>query len=114
MKQAIQLANLNEAEKRTLLNLDYISPPAPPSAVAASSDKKGVFSSIFRGKTVKHAPTVEGEYADTRHVTQLKLLTEQLIANELPLDKFQAMGPAVSAASKVEAKSVRKFGGNSR
>ena len=92
---------------------------------------------------MKHAPTPEGEYSDTRHVTQLKVLMirdrtivnvvsswilstriscmmlckvllEQFLASELPMEKFPAMGPAVASSSKGEAKSVRKFGANSR
>ena len=63
---------------------------------------------------MKHAPTPEGEYSDTRHVTQMKVLLEQFLAGELPLEKFPAMGPAIASSAKVEAKSVRKFGANSR
>ena len=75
-----------------------------------------MFSSIFRRPSVQHEPTVEGEYADTRHVTQLKVLLEQLISGELPTDRYPSMGVAatVSSETKSTAKSVRKYGANSR
>jgi hypothetical protein len=44
----------------------------------------------------------------------MKVLLEQFLAGELPLEKFPAMGPAIASSAKVEAKSVRKFGANSR
>lgn len=34
-----------------------------------------------------HYHYTTGEYADTRHVGQLKVLLEQLLSNELPTDK---------------------------
>ena len=116
VQQAIQLAKLNLNEQKTLTNFNRITPNQQTASSAAekSTDKKGMFSSIFRGKAVKHAATPEGEYADTRHVCQLKLHLESFISNELALDRFPAMGPAISSGSKVEAKSVRRFGANSR
>lgn len=74
---------------------------------------------MFKGKAApKHAPTAEGDYADTRHICRLKQLLEQLIGNELPSDKFPALGPSVGTGGggdgKGAAKSVRRFGNNSR
>jgi syntaxin-binding protein 1 len=86
---------------------------------AAQGPGKGSMFSMFKGKTAqKHAPTAEGDYADTRHICRLKQLLEQLMGGELPTDKFPALGPAVGAGAggdaKAAAKSVRRFGGNSR
>lgn len=117
VKQAIALCGLNANELKTLTNFDALmtSISGGEKKGAEKKEKGGMFSSIFRGKAVKHASTPEGEYADTRHVCQLKLLLEQFLAGELSADRFPAMGPALSTGSKAaEAKSVRKFGANSR
>lgn len=86
---------------------------------AAQGPGKGSMFSMFKGKAApKHAPTAEGDYADTRHICRLKQILEQIIANELPSDKFPALGPSVGAGGAGEgkgaAKSVRRFGNNSR
>ena len=55
--------------------------------------KTSMLSSMFRRSSVKHAPTPEGEYADTRHVGQLKVLLQQLIiTRDLPLDRYPSLG----------------------
>jgi syntaxin-binding protein 1 len=87
---------------------------APAAGSTKPSGSGGFFNSIFKGKAVKHAATVEGEYADTRHVGQMRPMLEQFITNQLPTDKFAATGPQSAASAKAEAKSVRKFGVNSR
>ena len=75
--------------------------------------------SMFKGKAApKHAATAEGDYADTRHICRLKQILEQIIAGDLPSDKFPALGPPSGAGGggdgKAAAKSVRRFGNNSR
>lgn len=114
IRQAIAAAKLPSVDQQTLTNLDKLLPAASAAAAAQAAKTGGIFSSIFKGKAQKHAPTPEGEYADTRHVCQMKTLLEQFLAGELPTDKFPATGPSVSASSKSEAKSVRKFGANSK
>eukprot|EP01038_Epipyxis_sp_PR26KG_P010661 gene10661-14317_t len=111
-KQLTQAARLNPTELQSLTNFERLL-RLPQQAAAAAPGKTGLFQSIFK-KTEKHAPTPEGEYADTRHTCQLKILLEQLINNQLPLDKFPTMGPVVSASAGSGVKSVRKFGVNSR
>lgn len=115
MRQLVQIAKLSLNEQQVLTNFEKVLPP-PGESGAIATVKGGILSSIFRGKAVKHAPTPEGEYADTRHVCQLKVLLEQQIAGDLPADKFPSMGPNVSSGgdSKAGAKSVRKFGANAR
>ena len=65
---------------------------------------------------MKHEPTAEGEYSDTRHVGQLKVLLEQLISGELPSDRYPSLGPSATVVNETKstAKSVRKSGANSR
>lgn len=112
--QAMQQAKLTGSESKAIKNFEALMTAAAATQQKEVVEKKGgILSSIFRGKAVKHASTPEGEYADTRHVCQLKVLLEQLVAGELPIDKFPAMGP-VGSASAAGAKSVRKFGANSR
>merc|ERR1719276_456804 len=110
------IAKLIGGEK-TLKNLERIihasSIPQEKEVVEKEEKKGGILSSIFRGKAVKHASTLEGEYADTRHISELKVHLEQFVAGELPIDKFPAIGPAGGTAA-AGAKSVRKFGANSR
>lgn len=85
---------------------------------AAQGPGKGSLFSMFKGKAAaKHAPTAEGDYADTRHTCRLKQLLEQLMAGELPTDKFPLIGPSAGSAGgagAAAARSVRRFGGNSR
>jgi hypothetical protein len=89
-----QAAKLSPPEQEVLVALDRIS-EVMDSYHASSSGvtaKTSMFSSIFRRPSVRHEPTPEGEYADTRHVGQLKVLLEQLLVGELPLDRYPSMG----------------------
>jgi syntaxin-binding protein 1 len=118
-RQVIQAAGLSGDEQQVLLNFDRIVTAAQGGSAASrggeAAPKTGFFSSIFRRTPVKHAATPEGEYTDTRHVPQLRVLVEQLIQGELPTDKFPSHGPPMpSKDAKPVAKSVRKFGANSR
>lgn len=119
INQVMEAARLTASEKSVITNfsrlLDHAIPTdKPEDAVAADSGKKGRIMSFFGGKAAKHDPTPEGEYADTRHSCLLKSLLEQMLAGNLPIDKFPAMGPAPANTSKSEAKSVRKFGAASK
>jgi syntaxin-binding protein 1 len=109
-------AGLTGAEQQILLNFEKIGSTLQ---TAGADKKKGNNSlmSMFRGKAApKHAATAEGDYADTRHVCRLKVLLEQLMNNELPTADFAAAGPSAGGAgeSKSAAKSVRRYGANSR
>jgi syntaxin-binding protein 1 len=111
IQQAIAAARLSPSEQLVITNFGrMMGPPEAPAAGGPDKKSGGMMSSFFGGKAAKHAPTAEGEYADTRHVCLLKSHLEQLMSNSLPLDRFPAMGPAPANASKSEAKSVRKFG----
>ncbi len=113
IRQATQAAKLPQGDQQTLSNFDKIL-NMQQQATQTAAKAGGMFSSIFKGKAPKHSATPEGEYADTRHVCQLKGFLEQFVGNELPLDKFPATGPSASSTAKSEAKSVRKFGANSK
>ena len=108
-------AGLTGAEQQILLNFEKIGSTLQ---TAATDKKKGnSLMSMFRGKAApKHAATAEGDYADTRHVCRLKVLLEQMMHNELPTADFSAAGPAAggSGDTKSAAKSVRRYGANSR
>jgi len=112
IQQAITAARLTSSEQLVISNFGRLM--GPPEMSAGPDKKSGGMMSFFGGKAAKHAPTAEGEYADTRHVCLLKSHLEQLMSNSLPVDKFPAMGPAPANASKSEAKSVRKFGAASK
>lgn len=117
-RQVIQASGLSGSEQQVLLNFEKIVSAAQSttgSAAAASQPKTGFFSALFRRTPVKHAATPEGEYTDTRHIPQLRVLVEQLIQGDLPVDKFPSHGPAMpSKDAKSTARSVRTFGANSR
>ena len=117
-RQLIQAAGLSGSEQQVLLNFDRLAIVAATSSTTTSSTtapKSGGFLSLFRRTPVKHEATPEGEYADTRHVPQLKILLEKLIQGELPIDLYPTYGPATPIKdAKAAAKSVRRFGGNSR
>lgn len=118
-RQLIQAAELTGSEQQILINFEKLIAPhlASLSAASASSTAaaKSSFFSIFRKTAVIHNPTPEGEYTDTRHIPQLRVLLEQLLQVELPLDKFPSLGPSMpSKDSKSSAKSVRKYGNNAR
>lgn len=114
VNQIFQAARLSQGDIKTVTNFERIL--ACSQIPAAAEEKKGgLFSAIFGGaKVTKHAPTPEGEYADTRHICLLKAYLAQLLAGNLPLDKFPAMGPSMTTSAKSEAKSVRKFGAASK
>ena len=107
-------AGLTGAEQQILLNFEKIGSTLQTNS--ADKKKSGIMG-MFRGKAApKHAATAEGDYADTRHVCRLKVLLEQLMNNELPTTDFAAAGPTAGGAgdSKSAAKSVRRYGANSR
>lgn len=62
------------------------------SSSSTEKAKTSMFSSMFRRESVKHKPTPEGEYADTRHGGQLRILLEQLLGGDLPFDRYPALG----------------------
>mmetsp|Transcript_16566 Transcript_16566/g.28042 ORF Transcript_16566/g.28042 Transcript_16566/m.28042 type:complete len:620 (+) Transcript_16566:138-1997(+) len=112
IQQAIAAARLSASEQLIISNFNRLL-TAPDDATAAVAAKT-VFSFFSGSKAAQHAATVEGEYADTRHVCLLKQCLEQLMNNNLPVDKFPAMGPAPANTSGSQAKSVRKFGAASK
>lgn len=106
--------NASQHDVYTFLTISYLFfDQASSSGMAA---KSSMFSSIFRRQSIVHAPTVEGEYADTRHVGQLKVLLEQLLSGDLPTDRYPSFGIAAAIVKdgKSTVKSVRKYGANSR
>ena len=109
-KQLCQSAQLTGSEQQTLLNFDRIVLPVAPTT-AKEAGKSSIFS-MFRKNVNKPPPTVEGEYTDTRYSGPLKGILEQLLASELPVDKFPSVGPHPPNAGdgKSVAKSVRKIG----
>lgn len=114
IRQAFTAAKLSPTDEQVIKNFERIlvsSAVAAAAPGAAAEEKKGgLFSSIF-GFKKKQAipPSAEGEYTDTRHICLLKGYLEQLIAGNLALDKFPAMGPTVNTGAKAEAKSARRF-----
>jgi syntaxin-binding protein 1 len=119
IRQAFAAARLSPTDEQVIKNFERI---LVSSAIAAATPgssaeekKGGIFSSIF-GFTKKQVipPSAEGEYTDTRHVCLLKGYLEQLIAGNLALDKFPAMGPTVNTSAKAEAKSARRFAATGR
>lgn len=117
-RQLIQAAKLSGPEQEVLVNLDRLSSVMNSYQTSSSGApaKVSMFSKMFRKEPVVHEATAEGEYADTRHVGQLKVLLEQLMSSELPTDRYPAMGPIAisSGEAKSTAKSVRKYTANSR
>lgn len=114
IQQAFAAARLSQSEISVISNFGRLMGPPEVTSNTQVTKAGGMMSSFFGGKAAKHAPTAEGEYADTRHVCLLKSLLEQLMSNSLPVDKFPAMGPAPANSSKSEAKSVRRFGATSK
>lgn len=113
----IQAARLTGSEQQVFVNFDRLCTATQTASAGAQGKAAGGFlSSIFRRTPQRHAPTPEGQYFDTRYVGQLKGLLEQMMNGELPTDKFLAMGPSLSSAgeAKAAARSVRKFGANTR
>jgi len=118
-RQLIQASGLSGTQQQVFMNFDRLA-AAGASSIASSgsgqAQKGGVFS-FFTRTAMKLPATAEGEYADTRHVPTLRGLLDQLMQGELPVDKFPATGPAAPGSgkdAKSAAKSVRKFGANSR
>jgi syntaxin-binding protein 1 len=114
-RQLGMAAGLSGPEQQVLTNFEKLCVTLH----AAQGPGKGSMFSMFKGKAApKHAATAEGDYADTRHICRLKQILEQIIASELPSDKFPALGPPAGAGGggdgKAAAKSVRRFGNNSR
>lgn len=111
----IQAAKLTGSEQQILINFERLLRDASMRGDAPSVSK-GIFG-IFK-KTAKAATggSSSDDYQDSRHVCTLKVLLDQLMANELPLEKFPTMGAQVPSSSSAAsaAKSVRKFNANSR
>jgi hypothetical protein len=103
--QLIRAARLTSEQQQLFLNMENLMGPldnAAQAAAAATSStaagSKGGFFSRFLGgtrKAEKIESTAEGEYTDTRHVCQLKLLLDQLCQGSLPQDKFPSTGPSL-------------------
>lgn len=115
-RRLIQAANFTGQEQQILMNFERGLGAALQSS---QSRQTGGFLSIFKGKaSVRHAATAEGEYAESRHKCRLRGLLECMLEVEgadslLPADQFGVLGPAPGSAAP-QAKSVRKFGPNSR
>eukprot|EP01035_Chromulina_nebulosa_P017345 gene17345-22892_t len=100
--------------QQVLLNFErlLVNTSSNPIKSTNASTSNSIFS-LFRKNPVKHDPTPEGEYADTRHVPLVKILTEQLITNELAVDQYPYINNTNVNNNKI-AKSVRKVGNHSR
>ena len=115
-EERMQLAvdsQLNGGEQQILRNFDRFVGSAQ-SVVADSTKSSSLLGKIFKGKsTPKHAPTPEGEYADTRHACELRHLLEHLIGGNLPADKYPSFGgTAAPTYTAAVAKSVRRATNN--
>ena len=116
-----QAGNLSSSDQAFLENLDKLCKKTMTPAAAESMTSKGksMMSSFFKSrgkKAEQHAATAEGEYADSRFVGAMKGLMEQLLNSDLPADKYPALGPTIGSSNEAKsaAKSVRRFGANSR
>lgn len=127
-RQVIASARLSNADQQILANMitlldsnnfDDSASTNSSSNSNASATKGGFLSSIF-GKSSrpaeKIAPTAEGEYTDTRHISAIKQLLERTINGQLTVDRFPTLGPSIplSSDSKSTAQSVRKYKGTER
>jgi hypothetical protein len=86
---------LSSSVQEMLAALDKLSEVMDSYHQSSSSTEKAktsMFSSMFRRESVKHKPTPEGEYADTRHGGQLRILLAQLLGGDLPFDRYPALG----------------------
>ena len=115
----ITAAGLSTDDQAVLTKFDRlcVNLPAPVAAAAGGGKSGGFFSSMFgKKKAQKFVDTPEGSYVDTRYVVALKGLLESLIGGSLALDKYPAIGPTISSSAEAKgaAKSVRRFGANSR
>lgn len=109
-RQLVQASNITSADQQIVRNLERLCLPMQTAQSAAGKPAGSIFTSLFKGRAPTHAPTEEGEYADTRHVGQLKGLLEQMIKGELPSNQFASAGPAAlkEGEGKSMAKSVRR------
>lgn len=109
-RQLMQASKLTGDDQQILLNLEKLCLPMQTAHSATGKPAGSIFTSLFKGRAPTHAATAEGEYADTRHVGQLKGLLEQLINGDLPTDKYGSMGPTAlkEGENKSVAKSVRR------
>jgi hypothetical protein len=111
-------AIISGVDQQFIINLNNICAANDTNDSNDGNKKGSFFGSLFGGKkeAVKHQATPEGEFVDSRHQCLLKSLMEQLVGGQLPTDKYPGVGPAVSASSEMKsaAKSVRRFGANSR
>ena len=129
-RQVIASARLSNADQQILANMtnlldsnhydDSTTAGTNSSSNANSSATKGGFLSSIFGKSSrpaeKIAPTAEGEYTDTRHISVIKQLLERTINGQLTVERFPSLGPSVpiSSDSKSTAQSVRKYKGTER
>ena len=124
-RQLIAASGLSSDDQAVLQKFDRlcVNLAAPGAGSGAGAGAKaaagggGWLSSMFgKKKPQKFVATPEGGYTDTRFVCALKGALEGLIAGSLPTDKFPSLGPAISSAAEAKggAKSVRRFGANSR
>jgi len=109
-RQLVQACKLTGDDQQIVLNLERLCLPMQTAQSASGKPAGSIFTSLFKGRAPTHAATAEGEYADTRHVGQLKGLLEQLINGDLPTDKYASTGPSAlkDGESKSVAKSVRR------
>eukprot|EP00607_Mallomonas_marina_P007274 CAMPEP_0182418434 /NCGR_PEP_ID=MMETSP1167-20130531/2870_1 /TAXON_ID=2988 /ORGANISM="Mallomonas Sp, Strain CCMP3275" /LENGTH=369 /DNA_ID=CAMNT_0024592643 /DNA_START=863 /DNA_END=1972 /DNA_ORIENTATION=- len=97
-------AHLTGPEQQILRNLEKLIVASQP---VEAGQPKASFFKFFKSKpATKHAPTPEGEYADTRHVSEFRMILDHLIAGDLPADKYPTVGSDASEA--VEQKGVAK------
>jgi len=109
-RQLTQASKIKGEDQQIIMNLEKLCLPVQTAQSAAGKPAGSIFTSLFRGRAPTHAATAEGEYADTRHVGQLKGLLDSLLAGELPLEKYGSTGaPAIKDGEvKQVAKSVRR------
>lgn len=108
-RQLVQASRLSGDDQQIILNLERLCLPVQTAQSATGKAAGNIFTSLFKGRAPTHAATAEGEYADTRHVGQLKGLLEQLINGDLPIAKYSSLGPSLNSGDgKSMAKSVRR------
>lgn len=119
--QLLNAAEVRGDHQQVFMNLENLMGPVDNAVHAvqasntssAAAAKGGFFTRLLGGSrpAEKITATAEGEYTDTRHVCQLKLLLDQLATGGLPLDKYPTTGPAAPGGgeAKQTAQSVRKY-----
>eukprot|EP01036_Dinobryon_divergens_P036431 gene36431-47435_t len=109
-QQVMNAAQLTGAEQQILLNFEKLVIASQP--VVPGQNKSTLFNMFkFKSKPApKHAPTPEGEYADTRHISEFRTILDSIIAGDLPKDKYPAFGSDALEAmeQKAAAKSARR------